>query len=303
MRINHDVALLPDMALFAQVVEASSFSEVARKRGMTPSAVSRSIARLERATGTRLLHRTTRKLSLSEAGTEMYQHCRDMLDAARSALQVAHQREMRPAGKLRVSSPRALGRFFVHPHIAPFLRTYPDVDVELRLDDRPLDLYDGDIDLAFRVTDDPPASLMGRKLFRIEHVICSTPAYLDQHGRPQHPRDLKGHSCIALSRAVDDSRWRFTRAGKTISVDIEGRYTVNHAGVRLDAVLSGIGFGSLSFFMARDALEAGLIEQVLPAWAFKTNYHGDVWLLYPPTRYLPAKARCFIDFIAERLQA
>lgn len=202
-----------------------------------------------------------------------------------------------PMGRLRVSAPRALGRFFVHPHIQEFLSRYPGIDVELLLEDRDLDLYEGHIDLAFQVKDEPPPSLVGRRLFQIEHVICATPDYLDAHGRPAEPKALKYHSCIALSSAPEDARWKFSRNGTTVSVDVQGRYTVNHSGVRLEAVLNGTGIGSMPYFTAKQALADGLVEQVLPDWSFRTNFHGDVWLLYTPTRYLPAKVRCFIDFI------
>lgn len=302
MSTNYDFSLMPDMATFVLVVETGSFSNAARQLDATPSAASRSIARLERAMNARLLHRTTRKLSLTDAGKTAYRHCRDMLDSARSALNVSGSQDEAPAGRLRICTPRALGRFLIHPHIPAFLAVYPHVDIELMLDDHDHDLFEGQIDLAFRVTGEPPPSLMGRRLFRIEHLICATPAYLERRGRPASPKDLKSHSCIALSSASQDSRWKFSKDGKTVSVDVHGRYTVNHTGVRLDAVFNDIGIGSMPLFTARKALADGLIEQVLPDWSFKTNYHGDVWLLYPPTRNLAPKVRHFIDFIAKRLQ-
>lgn len=291
------------MATFVIVVETGSFSEAARQMGTTPSAVSRSIARLERALKFPVLQRTTRKLRLNDSGREVYKHCRDMTDSAQAALKVSEKFSEEPAGKIRVSAPRALGRILIHPYIPEFLDTYPKVDVVLRLEDRYVDLIDEEVDLAFRVTDEPPPGLMGRRLMRIEHIICATPAYLAQYGMPTHPQDLKSHSCIALGEESIDSRWKFTKDDKTISVEIHGRYTANHTGVRLDAVLHNLGIGGLPYFTARKALEEGLVTQVLPDWTFKTNYHGDAWVLYPPTRHLPTKLRSFINFIADKLQS
>jgi len=294
-------SLLDEMATFVRVVDSGSFSEAARQLGSTPSAVSRAIARLERALKTRLLQRTTRKLRLSDSGQGVYRHCRDMLDSAHAAVEVSGQLSGEPAGKIRISVPRALGRFLVHPCIPDFLALHPKVDVVLRLEDHEVDLIDGQIDLAFRITDEPPPGLMGRRLMRIEHIICATPDYLAAHGTPAHPHELKKHSCIALGEDAVDSRWKFSKDGRTVSVDIDGRYTANHTGVRLDAVLHHIGIGGMPYFIARPALEEGRVRQLLPDWTFKTNYYGDAWMLYPPTRYLPPKLRAFIDFVSARL--
>lgn len=288
-----------EMAIFVKVVDTGSFSEAARQLGATPSAVSRSIARLERELKTRVLQRTTRKLRLSDSGVEIYKHCRDMMDSAHAAMEVSGKHDDEPAGKIRISAPRALGRFLIHPHIPAFLARYPKVDVVLRLEDQYLDLIDEQIDLAFRITDEPPPGLMGRRLMRIEHIICATPAYLAAQSTPLHPRDLKHHSCIALGENAIDSRWKFRKDNKTTSVDIEGRYTANHTGVRLDAVLHHLGIGGLPYFIAKPALDEGLIEQVLPDWIFQTNYYGDAWILHPPTRHIPPKVRSFIDFMTQ----
>lgn len=302
VRTNRIFPLVNELVVFVRVVESGSFSEAARQLGMTPSAVSRAIARLERELNTRLLQRTTRKLRLSDSGTEVYRHGRDMEQAMKAAVAVSGSTDSEPAGKLRITAPRALGRFLVHPYIPDFLAAYPKVDVVFRLEDRDVDLIDEQVDLAFRITDQPPPGLMGRRLLRIEHIVCATPAYLARHGTPAHPRDLKAHSCIALSDELVDSRWRFSRDGKTVSVDIRGRYTINHAAARLDAVLSGLGIGSVPYFIAREAVTSGQVVQVLPEWTFKTNYYGQAWILYPPTRHLPSRIRAFVDFIAERLR-
>ena len=164
-----------------------------------------------------------------------------------------------------------------------------------------MDFIDEGIDIAIRITDQPPLGLKARPLLRIEHLLCATPHYLEKHGHPEHPHDLRKHSCIGLAEDPSDTRWRFHKDGKAVTVQVQGRYAANHTGVRLDATLQGIGIGSLPFFTARYALEKGLLQPVLPTWLFKTNYSGQAWLLYPENRYLPPKLRVFIDYLSAEL--
>lgn len=301
MSTNKIIALMNEMAVFVKVVETGSFSETARQLGATPSAVSRSVSRLEKALGTRLLQRTTRKLRLSDSGHEVHARCTDMVNAAQAVMAYSGQFNPEPQGLVRISVPKAVGRFLIHPHIADFLARYPKVDVQLQLDDRYVDLIDDHVDLAIRITDSPAPGLMGRRLINISHMICATPEYLSRQGIPSHPHDLKMHNCIFLEEEPGDSRWKFQHNGKSMSIKVHGRYAVNHTGARLDAVLHHLGIGCLPYFTARHALQRGQIIQVLPEWKFEPNYCGEAWVLYPPTRYLTPKLSAFINFMAERL--
>ena len=299
MSTNQALPLFGEMAIFVKVVDTGSFSEAARQLGSTPSATSRGVARLERALGLRLLERTTRKLRLSEGGEEVFKRCQEMVNAARSVMEISGQFTHEAEGLVRVSVPKAVGRFVVHPHMPEFLRRYPKVDVQLILEDRHVDLIDDNVDLSIRITDSPPPGLVGRQLLPIEHLLCATPQYLAEHGTPSHPHDLLGHSCIYLGETPADSRWKFRQAGKAVTVGVRGRYAANHTGVRLEAALQHVGIASLPYFTARHALEAGELVQVLPGWDFIASYHGEAWLLHSPTRYLPPKLRVFIDYLVE----
>ena len=177
MSTNLSYALLPEMAVFVQVVESGSFSAAARKLGTSPSAVSRSVAKLEQALALQLLHRTTRKLRLSESGEEAFAHCRTLLAAADAVMAIGGRGAVEPEGLVSVSVPKAVGRFVLHPHMPEFLRRYPKVDVRLRLEDRYMDLIDDRVDLALRITDRPSPGLIGRQLMRIDHLLCATPHY------------------------------------------------------------------------------------------------------------------------------
>ncbi|MDF2417972.1 LysR family transcriptional regulator [Acinetobacter beijerinckii] len=303
MSTNQSLVLLNEMATFVKVVETESFSETARQLGSTPSAVSRAIARLERALGTRLLHRTTRKLRLSESGQQVYERCVDMVNAAQAVMESSGQFHIEPQGIIRISVPKAVGHFMLHPHLPEFLALYPKIDIQLLLEDRYIDLIDDGVDLAIRITEQPPGGLMGRKLIDIDHLICATPEYLQKNGIPQHPHDLKQHQCIYLGEQANDSKWKFQQEQKSITVPVRGRYAANHTGVRLSAALKHLGIASLPYFVARHALEQGSLVQVLPDWHFKTNYSGGAWLLYPPTRHVPPKLSVFIQYLAEKLAA
>jgi len=301
MSINLPLPLLGEMAIFVKVVETGSFSEAARQLGASPSAVSRSISRLEQALATRLLQRTTRKLRLSDDGEEVFKRCCEVAGAAQSVMDLSGRFTRSAEGLIRISVPKAVGRYVIHPHMPEFLRRYPHVDVQLILEDRYVDLIDDNVDLSIRITDQPPPGLVGRQLFPIEHVLCATPAYLAEHGTPAEPEDLRGHSCIYLGETPADARWKFKQSARSVTVGVRGRYAANHTGVRLDAVLQHLGIGSLPYFTARQALDQGLIVQVLPKWSFIASYHGGAWLLHAPSRYLPPKMRVFIDYLVEQL--
>jgi DNA-binding transcriptional LysR family regulator len=301
MSINNSLDSLPDMAAFARVVEAGSFSEAARQLGVTPSAVSRQVARLEGVLHVRLLERTTRKLRLTEAGTAAYTRCQTLVAAAREVLALSDTNTATPRGLVRISMPKAFGRQVVHPLMPAFLQQYPEVDVQLVITDRTVDLYEDAIDLAIRITDAPPPGLAGRPLMRIPHLACATPQYLAAQGMPSHPRELARHSCLYLGDVERDRHWRFRRAGDEVSVKVSGRYVANHSEVRLEGALNHLGIASLPEFTARASLARGDLVTVLSDWEHMTDYAGMAWLLYPPNRFLPPKLRVWIDYLADNV--
>lgn len=297
MNNNQQLDSLSDMAVFARVVEAGSFSVAARQLGVTPSAVSRQVARLEGVLRVRLLERTTRKLRLTEAGSAALGSCKDMVAAAREVLALKDTHTATPRGLVRVSMPKAFGRLVVHPLMPSFLLTYPEVDVQLIITDRTVDLFEEPIDLAIRITDEPPQGLAGRPLMAVNHLVCASPAYLAAHGTPAHPRDLVGHSCIYLGEDERDRRWVFRQGAEEVAVKVSGRYVANHSEVRLEGALHSLGMASLPEFTARASLASGELVPVLQDWEHPTHYSGTAWLLYPSNRFLPAKLRVWMDHV------
>lgn len=300
-QMNLNLSLLPDLATFVCIVDQGSFSAAARLSGATPSAISRSVTRLERELGNKLLHRTTRKLALSATGKMVYDHAVEMLDAARQAMDSGSSMQSIAQGKLTVSVPKAIGRFVIHPLMPEFLQRYPQVDICLRLEDRYMDLIDDGVDLALRITHSPSPGLYGRTLMPVTHVICATPEYLRQHGTPTHPQALREHSCISLGETPADSRWKFCRGDNVETIQTRGRYAANHTGVRLDAVKQHLGIGSLPLFTARESLDSGEIVQLLPEWEFISSYTGELWLLWTRNKHMPARMRAMIDYLSEKM--
>ena len=293
--------LLPDLATFVLIIDQGSFTAAAKATGATPSAISRSVSRLEQALGSKLLHRTTRKLALSDTGKMVYEHAQEMLNAAQMAMDSGSSRQQVAQGKLTVSVPKAVGRFVIHPLMAEFFERYPDVDVCLRLEDRYMDLIDDGVDLALRISQSPSPGLYGKALMPVSHVICATPAYLRRYGTPDSPQALREHCCISLGETPADSRWKFRLGEKSETIQTHGRYAANHTGVRLDAVKNHLGIVSLPLFTARESLSNGEIVQVLPEWEFSCDYSGDLWLLWTRNQHMPARMRAMIDYLSEKL--
>ncbi|WP_041790961.1 LysR family transcriptional regulator [Rhodoferax ferrireducens] len=301
MSINSPLDNLPDMVVFARVVDAGSFSGAARQLGLTPSAVSRQVARLEGVLRVRLLERTTRKLRLTEAGSAAFTRCQALVAAAREVMALSDSQSATPRGLVRVSMPKAFGRQVVHPLMPAFLARYPEVDVQLIITDRTVDLFEESIDLAIRITDVPPPGLAGRPLTSIRHLVCASSQYLAAHGTPAHPRDLVQHSCLYLGEDERDRHWRFQRGAEEATVRVSGRYVANHSEVRLDGARQHLGIASLPEFTAREALAKADLVTVLDDWEHKTDYAGTAWLLYPPNRFLAVKLRVWIDFLVAAL--
>ncbi|WP_447588254.1 LysR family transcriptional regulator [Aquipseudomonas campi] len=301
MSTNIPTSLLPHMAMFVRVVECGSFSAAARQQGSTASAVSRQIAHLEQALGLRLLERTTRRLRLSEAGAEVFERCREMLGAAQAAMAVSERLMSHARGTVRLSVPKAFGKFLISPLMAEFLQRYPEVNVSLNLSDRSPDLIADQFDLLVCITDQPPPTLAGRPLCSVQQLLCATPTYLQRHGTPQHPQELVRHACLYLDETPDDHRWHFSNGNEQCVVAVNGRFASNHSEVRLNGALNDLGIACLPHFTAAAALASGELLQVLPQWRYTGSYQGTAWILYHPTRHLPPKLRVLIDHLAERL--
>lgn len=302
MNTNRLMPLLPDMAVFVTVVESGSFTAASKKLGVTPSAVSRKISRLENALSVKLLERTTRKIAMSESGQITYRYCRQMIDSAKEAVQVSSSVTMKPVGNLRIAVPKAFGNQVLKPLIFPFLQKYPDIKLSVKVTDQFIDPIHDEVDIAFRLTDKPTEGLVSKVVGKVELVLCASPGYLKENGVPEHPSELKNHQCLYLGENPSDNQWKFVLADHEISVTIDGRYVVNHTGMRLSGIKNGLGIGILPDFSASSSLNDGSVVRVLDNWTIKEKYQGVITLQFAQSIYLPTKCRVFIDYIVGKLR-
>lgn len=300
MDTNKLLMLLPDLAVFALVVESGSFSATARQLGVSPSAVSRQMSCLEQALNVKLLERTTRSLKPSTAGKTSYEFCKNVLDSARSATAAASA-SAEASGELRIAAPKAYARHVLEPLIAPFLGRYPKIQLRFKVSDFATHPLRDEVDIVFRPTDHPDENLIAKVVGQIESILCASPSYLVAHGEPMHPYDLLQHACIDLGETAADRDWLFQQAGQTLKVAVMGRYSVNHSEMRLNAAKQGFGIALLPDFMANPALAEGSLQRVLSTWRLGGNYQGTMVMQFAAHRYRPAAVRVFVDYISAEL--
>lgn len=285
------------MAVFARVVEAGSFAAAARRLQTTRSAVSKAVARLERSLGARLLNRSTRALSLTEAGAAVAEHCGRIVEEMEQAEQVVSSLHVAPRGVLKVSASVAFGTLHVAPALAEFLARYPELSLDMTITDRLVDLAEEGYDVVVRVTGDPPEPLVARRLAPVRRKLCATPAYFGRRGVPRTPGDLVRHDCLHYTHSREKGQWRLTGPEGEIAVAVSGPLHINDDEALSQAVLGGLGIALLPTFIVGRDLQEGRLQAVLSEY-LPVQQH--VYALYLPTRHLPANVRAFIDFFVAR---
>ena len=289
---------LSAMAVFARVVEMESFSGAARALGLSKSAVSKRVGRLEDRMGLRLLNRTTRRLSLTEAGAAFYQGCRRVVAEAEAAERAVTRLASAPRGRLKVNAPMSFGVRHLAPALPDFMARYPELNVDLTLNDRVVDLVEEGFDLAIRIAPLAESSLIARRLAPNRLVLCAAPSYLAAHGAPRAVEDLKGHECLLYSYQAAGDVWRLCGPGGERRLAVTGRLRINNGDALLAAALGGLGVALLPCFICGQDLRAGRLIQVLPAWSGPAD--TAIAAVYPASRNLSPKVRVFVDFLTER---
>ncbi len=286
---------LLDVALFVRAALLANVSAAARELGLSPAVASARIASLERQLGARLLHRTTRRISLTQDGEVFMSRAETLLEAASAARASVGSARTEPQGRLRVSMTASFGRQHVSPAIAEFLRRYPGVSVDLRLTDRMVDLVDAAVDVAIRIGALKDSSLVARRLAVNRRVLCCAPAYLHAHGTPHHPSELAAHECMVLSGQRD---WSFLTPAGPVSVRVDGRLATDNGEVIRDALLAGLGIALKSTWDVAPYLRSGQLVTVLDSYPLAETV--AIWAVYPSRAFVPPKTLAFIDFLAER---
>ncbi len=291
------MASLRGLEVFSRVVEAGSFSAAARGLGLSKSAVSKQVAGLEDRLGARFLNRTTRRLSLTEVGAAFHLRAVRILAEVEEAELAVTRLHANPRGILRINAPMSFGHLHVAPAMAEFMARYPDLRVELILNDRIVDLVEEGFDATIRIQRMPDTSLVARKLALIRLVICAVPEYWQAHGRPRVPDDIEGHNCLIYTYQQAPDQWRFRGPDGLLTKKIGGTFHANNGEALRSAALAGLGVYLGPTFMVGEDLRTGRMEAVLQEYE-ETDL--AVYAVYPQNRHLSAKVRAFVDFMAER---
>lgn len=290
---------LEAMNAFAKVVALGSYAEAGRALGLTRSAVSKAVMELEQLLGARLLDRTTRRVNPTEAGLSYYERCLDILSRIEETeLQVSRLHD-EPKGLLRVNAPMSFGTLYLGEAIAAFMAAYPDLNVELTLNDRFIDPVEEGVDVTIRIAALADSSLIARKIARTRRVLVASPAYLAAHGTPTTPEDLTNHRWLGYAPGMSLQRWSYEKAdGTSGSVALKCALSSNNGHILRNAALAGQGITELPTFLVGCDIAAGALTVALP-----THSRGElgIYALYTPNRYLAAKTRVFIDFLVARI--
>ena len=289
---------LQAMTVFARVVEQGSFARAAERLAISSSACSRQVAELEAHLDTRLLNRTTRRLSLTESGQGFYERCVQLLADLEEAEQAAAQTAARPRGTLRITTSINFGVRHVSPAIGAFLAKYPEVRFDVSLSDRIVDLVEEGYDLAIRIGSAGGETVVARKLGEARMVACASPAYLTAHGTPRTPEDLARHACLTYEYMQLRNVWPFRgKDGCEHAVRVSGPLHSNNGDLLAAAAVAGVGIAYEPEFILGPDLKAGRLVPILSAYSSPL---GPIYAVYPSRRYLSAKVRAFVDFLAER---
>ncbi|MEX0583194.1 MAG: LysR family transcriptional regulator [Sneathiella sp.] len=288
------------MILFANVVDHGSFSATARTLGLTPSAVSKQISQLEDRLGVRLLNRSTRHVSTTLEGRTFYERCAEISAGVTRAEELAQLMSGKPQGNLRIAATVSFGKTCLMPLLPAFTASFPEVKVALELTDRQIDLSDSDYDLAIRfpeqITD---TSLVACKLASSKRHLCASPAYLDMHGTPETPDDLKDHNCLRISTVAHWNDWHFRKGDETWTFAATGNFDANSADAVYHATLAGLGIAQLSSYLVDPDIAAGRLVTLLAEYEEEAT---DIFAVYSDKRNLSPKVRVFIDYLVEHFR-
>lgn len=289
---------LAAMQAFARVAETRSFSEAARRLRVSKSVLSRQVAALEAELGVRLFHRTTRALTPTEIGQAYYARVSRILADIEETEQSIGHLQGAPRGRLKINAPMSFGYLHLAPALPDFMAANPEVEVDIVMNDRTVDLIEEGFDMAVRIGRLADSSLVARRLAPMRLVVCASPAYLKERGLPATPADLKGHCCLLYSNEPTPEDWRFaTPEGTPWPVTVKGRLCANNGDALRHAALKDMGIVRLPSFMVGRDLQSGTLVSILSEYVPQDS---GLYAIYPEARHLSPKVRAFVDFLAQR---
>ncbi|MFL5353290.1 LysR family transcriptional regulator [Archangium sp.] len=289
---------LNELLVFAKVVQAGGFTAAARGLRMPKSTVSRKVSELEERVGAQLLQRTTRKLHLTEVGRAYYEHCARIVAEAEAAELAVTRLQAAPHGLLRVTAPLSIN--LLGPIVAEFMKSYPEVQLELVCTDRAVDLVEEGFDVAIRAGKLADSSLIARRLGIIERLVVAAPSYIKTRGAPKSPKELEKHDCLLFGAGRDGNTWSLHAGNRSVEVAIHSRLVVNEPDMLRAVTLAGGGVALLPNILCTTDLSTGRLQRILPDWA---SPGAPVHAVYPSTRHHSPKVTAFVDFLRERWPA
>lgn len=304
--IVHEYALmeisldsLSDIAVFVQVVDSGSFTAAADRLAISKSVVSKYVTRLENQLGARLLNRTTRRLSLTEVGRVFYERSRKGLADIEDAQSEVSRMQSEPRGTLRLNTPMSFGILHVAPALPEFLKLYPDITVDMNLDDRKVDVIEEGFDISVRISELPDSSLVAKRLGSCRHAIVAAPEYLERCGTPRTPEELRDHNIIAYRYQESALVWHLqTPDSKSTAVAVSGSLMMNNGLALRAALLEGVGIARTPTFVVGKDIREGRLIPILRDYKI---LEVTIFLVYPQRRHLSPKVRAFVDFMAKRI--
>jgi LysR family transcriptional activator of dmlA len=298
-RIVNKTPNLADLRVFCAVARHASFSATAELLGVSPAFVSKRVAMLEADLGTRLLHRSTRRVTITEAGAQVFAWAEKILDDVEHLVEDVSTTQRTPSGTLRISSSFGFGRHVVAPAVARLSAAYPQLNVRLDLLDRIVDVAAEGFDLDVRIGDEIAPHLIARKLAANHRVLCASPEYLERHGKPRELADLVAHRCLVIKeRDHPFGVWRLTVKGKETQLKVTGPLSTNHGEIAVQWSVSGYGIVLRSIWDVAPLLANGTLVQVLP----QASQSANVWAVYPERRASSAKVRACVDFLVKEFK-
>jgi DNA-binding transcriptional LysR family regulator len=290
---------LSAMNMFIRVVETGSFSAVAKELNSTQPTVSKNIAELESWLGAKLLNRSTRSLRLTDTGSDYYERCVAILQDVEEAEQNVGLLQTQPKGVVRVTAAVAFGRLHIVPRLENFFSQYPDIKIDITLNDRVIDLVEEGVDVAFRMGNLRDSNLIARKLCASPTMTAASPEYLKKHSVPRHPRDLKEHNYVVYTDLGSHDQATFREAGEPLHIKVSGNLQTNNSEVLRSALLSGLGITQVPRWLIGDKVATSELVEVLTEFQpGASNVHA----VYSPGRHVPSKIRCFMDYFADEFK-
>lgn len=289
---------LNDIKVFISVVEAGSFAGASKMLAMPSTTVSRKVVQLESYLGVKLLHRTTRKLSLTEEGRHYFYLCQQHLTALEDANDIVMQAQATPKGKIRISSPFDFAMQYAQPWIIEFLKEYPEINIELDTSDSYINMVEDRIDVAFRSGQLQDSSLIARKIGPKKGICCASPEFLKTVETIKHPSDLENVNCLIMGNSLSHNHWQFIKKDKHFQATVSGRYATTSMHLIIESALNGLGVAYVPSALVNDHLESGLLVKVLTDYETSTS---NMFVIYQSHKYMTKAIRLFIDHIINKV--